>query len=138
MTKPIIVSEKDWNRIGAELFGPNKLDWRFVCPACGHVSTGRRLLELDISDAGRVRRECEGRFNPSALEGCPKELRGGTKAKRLERLEQIAAFRKQHGCDWFGGMGVDTVFVMEGTGLSNVFCFDHLEAKAKLMAVQIP
>lgn len=142
MSKSIVVSEKDWNRIGAELFGSDKLDWRFVCPSCGHVSTGRRFLELDISDPGRVVQECEGRVNPSSRKGCPKYLNSGTKAKRQARLDQIAAYQKEHGCDWcaFGFFCITTVSVRRERrwGESAVFAFDHPDADAKLSAVALP
>lgn len=29
----------EWEAIGTERFGPDKLSWRFACPACGHVQT---------------------------------------------------------------------------------------------------
>src|SRR5215831_13752339 len=33
------LSLEDWEREGNERFGPDKLQWRFQCPNCGHVQT---------------------------------------------------------------------------------------------------
>lgn len=32
------VSYVDWFTKGARLFGPNTIDWKFVCPVCGNVA----------------------------------------------------------------------------------------------------
>lgn len=34
-TQPLTLAE--WLALGEKLFGPEKLEWRFVCPACKHV-----------------------------------------------------------------------------------------------------
>ena len=36
---------KDWLEEGKRLFGPDPLDWRFVCPICGRVYTAREHKE---------------------------------------------------------------------------------------------
>lgn len=33
------VTKAEWEDQGTALFGANKNDWRFVCPACGYVQT---------------------------------------------------------------------------------------------------
>lgn len=43
-----VVSLVDWQREGVELFGKDPNDWRFRCPACGHVQTRQDLLDLKI------------------------------------------------------------------------------------------
>lgn len=32
-------SYEDWTADGVRLFGGNMMQWRFVCPACGHVAS---------------------------------------------------------------------------------------------------
>lgn len=40
-----VVMLKDWQAEGERLFGKDPKDWRFVCPACGGVQTGRQFEE---------------------------------------------------------------------------------------------
>lgn len=34
-----IITKEDWEKEGERLFGPDKMKWRFVCPACGNVAS---------------------------------------------------------------------------------------------------
>lgn len=36
--KLIHMTKEDWVALGTELFGPDMLNWEFVCPACGNVA----------------------------------------------------------------------------------------------------
>lgn len=33
------MTKAEWEAKGQRLFGPNQLDWKFVCPCCGHVAS---------------------------------------------------------------------------------------------------
>jgi len=69
------VSVEAWEAKGRELFGEDKLKWRFVCPACGHEMSGERVRtdftehmeKLRASDY-RIESECIGRHLPGV--GC--------------------------------------------------------------------
>lgn len=37
----IRMTKQEWQAKGEKLFGPNTMDWRFVCPACGNVASIR-------------------------------------------------------------------------------------------------
>jgi hypothetical protein len=32
------LTESEWNAEGIALFGDDRLEWRFVCPSCGHAA----------------------------------------------------------------------------------------------------
>ena len=32
-----VMTKAMWEAKGTELFGPDKMKWRFVCPSCGHI-----------------------------------------------------------------------------------------------------
>ena len=51
----------DWLARGKELYGPDMLDWQFVCPACGHVQTLREFHEAGIDPDYGVA-NCASRF----------------------------------------------------------------------------
>lgn len=51
----------EWEREGTKLFGPDRMEWSFVCPVCGHVAK-----VMDWRDAGApdsaVAFSCVGRW----------------------------------------------------------------------------
>ena len=51
---------EEWQAKGKALFGPDMNDWRFVCPACGHVASVRDWRETGAGKA--VAFSCIGRF----------------------------------------------------------------------------
>jgi hypothetical protein len=57
----------EWYAKGKELFGDDTMQWRFVCPACGHVASAQ-----DWKDAGApeavVAFCCVGRYLPNPKE----------------------------------------------------------------------
>ena len=62
------IDVKDWMAEGKALFGDEPLDWKFVCPNCGHIQTMRDFLEL--REAGIYKKtlqqayySCIGRFD---------------------------------------------------------------------------
>lgn len=42
-------NRREWIDKGKELFGENYDDWRFVCPQCGNVATGKEFKELGVN-----------------------------------------------------------------------------------------
>jgi len=62
------VDIKDWMAEGKALFGDEPLDWKFVCPNCGHVQSMRDFLELreagiKIKSVQQAYFSCIGRFD---------------------------------------------------------------------------
>ena len=53
-------SKEEWTAEGNRLFGANQMQWKFICPSCGHVATMQ-----DWKDAGASIRQaafsCVGR-----------------------------------------------------------------------------
>jgi len=64
---PTTLTHEQWKAEAQRRFGVDHLDWRFVCPACGHVSSVR-----DWRDAGApvnaAASSCVGRWLPSQRE----------------------------------------------------------------------
>jgi hypothetical protein len=58
------MTEAEWLAKGNELFGEDMLEWKFVCPICGHVQTPNDFRPF--KDAGATpdsaRNECIGRY----------------------------------------------------------------------------
>lgn len=52
---------------GERLFGPEQLDWRFVCPSCGHVASPRDWKAAGAPE-GAVAFSCVGRWTCSKQE----------------------------------------------------------------------
>lgn len=40
------ISWQEWAQEGARKFGSNPMEWRFVCPSCGHVAAASEWIEL--------------------------------------------------------------------------------------------
>lgn len=40
-----VVTLEKWMEEGERLYGKDRLDWKFKCPACGHVQTMRKFKE---------------------------------------------------------------------------------------------
>lgn len=80
------MTRDEWEKEGTELFGPDLMQWRFVCPACGHRQTVQ-----DYKDAGAppeaVAFSCVGRYL--------------SKKKRVFSLDGIE--QEKGPCDYAGG-----------------------------------
>lgn len=44
-----VVTLAEWRAEGEQLYGKEQLDWRFRCPACGHVQTMRKFKEAGLN-----------------------------------------------------------------------------------------
>lgn len=60
-------TESEWLAEGERLFGPNKLDWKFRCPRCGHVQTAEDFKPYSVNGAipNCATDRCIGRFDRS-------------------------------------------------------------------------
>lgn len=54
-----------WHAEGTRRFGCDLLQWRFVCPSCGHVATPAQWKAVGAA-AGEVAFSCIGRHTPGA------------------------------------------------------------------------
>jgi len=95
---------KEWLNEGKERFGDDFTNWKFTCPACGHVNTGKEFKQLGI-DLNSMYKECVGRYTGK---GSPRK-------------------GDSSGCDWaahglFGTLGKGRIVLNEGKE-SEVFDF---------------
>lgn len=100
---------KEWETKGAKLFGPDKLDWRFVCPSCGHVATVQDWKEAGAPE-GAVAFSCVGRA--------------------LGTSKQIGA--KSGPCNYAGGglFKLNPIKITHDDGeVSHLFAFDETGAE---------
>ena len=98
----------DWLEEGKRLFGPDPLDWRFVCPICGRVYTAREHKEAGSDGPNKAYLECIGRY----LEAGSFDPRKGN----------------ENGCDWcayglFGTAGKGRLVEAEDGCVVDVFQF---------------
>jgi hypothetical protein len=58
MSEPI--SATDWRQEGERRFGPDPMNWRFVCPCCGYIATPKDWQTAGAKE-GEVAFSCVGR-----------------------------------------------------------------------------
>ena len=67
--KASVMTTDEWRQEATRRFGPDKLDWKFKCPACGHIQTPR-----DFKDGGkepeRAATCCASRFGLGGSKTC--------------------------------------------------------------------
>lgn len=103
------VTEQEWRREGAALFGPEQLIWRFRCPSCGHVATPTQWM-LAGAPNGAIAFSCVGRW---------------------EAVRSDAFSGKPGPCNYAGGglIGLNQVEVrMEDGSVQHLFEFDRTAA----------
>lgn len=102
---------EEWQAKGKELFGDNILNWAFICPACGKISTG-----FDFKNAGATQNDtynsCIGRHNGKGISGV--SFKGGNPP--------------ENGCDWaafglFKTLGKGDVVISEDGSTIHIFKF---------------
>jgi len=61
----IVMTKDEWIAKGTELFGPDMLQWRFVCPACKHVQKVADLAPYKDQGAtpDSATHNCIGRYD---------------------------------------------------------------------------
>lgn len=57
----------EWLEEGNNKFGKIK-DWKFICPACGHISRVQEYLDLGAKENDAYQ-NCIGRFNKKGEDG---------------------------------------------------------------------
>jgi hypothetical protein len=58
---------EEWYAKGENLFGPDIMRWRFVCPSCGHVASVQEWKNAGAPE-GAVAFGCIGRYLPERSE----------------------------------------------------------------------
>lgn len=68
------LSYEEWIEEGKALFGEDAdmLDWKFVCPACGHIASARDYKAAGATE-GAVAFSCIGRWLPTSSEAFSKK-----------------------------------------------------------------
>ena len=62
---------QEWHDEAVKRFGNNPLDWKFVCPSCGHVASVKDWKDAGAPE-GAVAFSCVGRYTGSKKEMCDK------------------------------------------------------------------
>jgi hypothetical protein len=57
----------EWHATGEQLFGPDIMQWKFVCPSCGHVASVQDYKDAGAPE-GAVAFSCVGRYLPKRSE----------------------------------------------------------------------
>lgn len=55
------MTHEEWKAKAVELFGADKMKWRFVCPSCGHVTSVQDWKDAGATE-GAVAFSCVGRW----------------------------------------------------------------------------
>lgn len=89
-------TKEEWLEKGKKLFGVEVENWKFVCPACGKISSGR-----DFKDAGGrpddMYFKCIGRINGKGE--TPVKDDENSRKKFPKELQR----QKEYGCNWTAG-----------------------------------
>lgn len=64
-----VVTLAEWLAEGEQLYGKERLDWRFRCPACGHVQTMRQFKEAGLYHE-LAYLNCASRYNLGGKADC--------------------------------------------------------------------
>jgi hypothetical protein len=99
---------EEWRNEAISLFGENPRNWKFKCPACGHVSSVQDFLDLEVDPQGAYV-VCIGRVNGKGADG----LKGKDEG---------------YGCNWaayglFGTLGKGRKVIVEDGREVEVFDF---------------
>lgn len=100
----VVLSVADWKAEGEKRFGSDMMQWKFVCPSCGHVASVQEWKDAG-APAGAVAFSCVGRW------------KGGDDSK---------SFKKKGGpCMYAGGglIGINPVKVKDEDKVRRVFEF---------------
>ena len=105
---------KDWLEEGKRLFGPDPMEWRFVCPICGRTYTAREHQAAGSEGPNSAYQECIGRY-----------LKAGSFNPRAGN---------KNGCNWcafglFGTAGKGRLIEAPDGTIVEVFQYAEQEAK---------
>jgi hypothetical protein len=109
-TQSLTLTVEEWRAEAIAKFGPDEMQWKWVCPSCGHVCTTQDYKDAGAK-SGAVGYSCIGRF-----------IQHGSREKVHE------AFGKKDGgpCNYAGGglIGINPVTVIdEQGGKHHMFAF---------------
>ncbi len=80
MNQRITMTKAEWMAKGKELFGEDYMEWRFVCPGCGHIQAIKdfKPYKEQGADPNSATCECIGRYSggKSWMTGKPKKPNG--------------------------------------------------------------
>jgi len=85
-------TQDEWLAKGNELFGEELKEWKWVCPACGRVTSGKEFDDLG-KDPNFAFQNCIGRCNGNMKPADPKNKKNNL-----------------NGCDWTAG----GLFILDG------------------------
>lgn len=54
-----------WEALGEQLYGPDKMKWKFKCPSCGHIQTPEDYKNAGANE-GAIAFSCVGRWLPES------------------------------------------------------------------------
>ena len=57
----IRMTHDEWRKEAIRRFGPNIEDWKFVCPGCGNIASGRDFKDVG-AEPNSMYQECIGRY----------------------------------------------------------------------------
>lgn len=70
LAQPICyASPNDWRAEAKRRFGENEMDWKFVCPSCGHIASVSDWLAAGATE-GEVAFSCVGRHIEGSQQMC--------------------------------------------------------------------
>lgn len=61
------VHHKTWFKEGTSLFGADPMQWKFICPVCGHIASTKEWMDAGAT-SGAVAFSCIGRWQEGV--GC--------------------------------------------------------------------
>ena len=64
-----VVTLAEWEAEGQRLYGKNKLDWKFRCPACGHIQTPHEFKAAGHSPHAAYS-NCASRYGLGGRQDC--------------------------------------------------------------------
>ncbi|GIM45931.1 hypothetical protein DNHGIG_14800 [Collibacillus ludicampi] len=99
---------EEWREEAMKRFGKNIRDWKFKCPACGHISSVQDFIDAE-GEANEAYVNCIGRVNGKGSDGMKGRDEG-------------------YGCNWaayglFGTLGKGRIVVTDDGDEVEVFDF---------------
>lgn len=65
--KHVFENVEEWREEGTRRFGPDPVNWKFKCPACGRVASGQELKDAG-AELDDIYVHCIGRYDKT--KGC--------------------------------------------------------------------
>ncbi|MDR1688308.1 MAG: hypothetical protein LBS21_06820 [Clostridiales bacterium] len=101
-------TKSDWIAEGERRFGEDRLNWKFVCPACGRINTGQEFKDAG-AEPNNMYSACIGRHSGNMRP-----------AKKTEK--------DGNGCDWvawgfLGTLGKGNIVINDDGAEVEVFAF---------------